>query len=308
LDGDKTWDDYPEPQFPDYKKYSNLSGEFSWFCVFFSFGGGYVLTFSMLIWLSGRNVHWNIFYSYMPGLIHPTSWITTRLSRTRSSVQISTLSKKNYASERSISYNSGRRRVLCSRGLRRKTPFAQLTSWTNDIEALSRLFPKECVRPASRRACSDWAWYQIRIRINAESHPRRSSHHRPTFITTLTNPSLKKVPNMVCKSCFANTCPNCDRQPSTNCNTAGTKEVCADCDCGKDKKWIAVSRLELTMDAFNFRDTGSWKGWGRDSDNQMYYLERRYWMILWMRDSFWSVVWSYRLAYKIYWQISTFAS
>jgi hypothetical protein len=29
LDGDKTWDDYPEPQFPDYKKYSNLSGEFS---------------------------------------------------------------------------------------------------------------------------------------------------------------------------------------------------------------------------------------------------------------------------------------
>jgi hypothetical protein len=26
LDGDKTWDDYPEPQFPDYKKYS--AGEF----------------------------------------------------------------------------------------------------------------------------------------------------------------------------------------------------------------------------------------------------------------------------------------
>ncbi|KAJ7246278.1 hypothetical protein B0H12DRAFT_1073218 [Mycena haematopus] len=29
LDGDKTWDDYPEPQFPDYKKYSNLAGEFA---------------------------------------------------------------------------------------------------------------------------------------------------------------------------------------------------------------------------------------------------------------------------------------
>ncbi|KAJ7361494.1 hypothetical protein DFH08DRAFT_683996 [Mycena albidolilacea] len=29
LDGDKTWDDYPEPQFPDYKKYSNIAGEFA---------------------------------------------------------------------------------------------------------------------------------------------------------------------------------------------------------------------------------------------------------------------------------------